>query len=100
MTCPSNGERISRHNRLRDRLFHAAVSASLGPSREDHGLIPEADGARPADLYLPQWGPGARDAALDMCVVSPLQQATVERAGREPGYSLKMRKKTKGGQVL
>ena len=100
MTCPSNGERISRHNRIRDALFHVAVSATLGPSREDRGLIPEAEGTRPADLYLPQWGPGARDVALDVCVVSPLQQATLDRAAREPGYALTMRKQQKEGKYL
>ena len=46
-------------------------------------------------FYIPQWGPGARDIALDICCVSPLQQATLERAAREPGYALSMRKAQK-----
>ena len=45
----------------------------------------------PADLYIPLWAPGGKDAALDVCVVSPLQQATIQRAAREPGYALLMR---------
>ena len=51
--------------------------------------------ARPADVYVPLWAPGARDAALDVCVVSPFQQATLHRAAREPGYALQMRKQQK-----
>ena len=90
ISCPSHGERISRHNHLQDTLYHTAVSASLGPSREDRGLIPGADGARPADLYIPLWAPGGKDAALDVCVVSPLQQATIKSAAKEPGYALLM----------
>ena len=75
-------------------MYHAAVSASLGPTREDKCLIP-GDEARPADLYIPMWGPGARDWALDVCVTSPFQQATLERAAREPGYALALKKQQK-----
>ena len=41
-------------------------------------LIPEAEGKRPADINLSQWGLGGRDAALDTCVVSLLQQAKLD----------------------
>ena len=71
ISCASQGERISRHNHLRDALFQAAVSASLGPSREDRGLLPGVEN-RPADVYIPLWA-GGRDAALDITVVSPFQ---------------------------
>ena len=40
VSCASQGERISRHNHLRDALFAAAQSAHLGPSREDRALLP------------------------------------------------------------
>ena len=30
--CESGGERISRHNALRDALFDTAVAAGLGPT--------------------------------------------------------------------
>ena len=33
--------------------------------------------------------------ALDVCIVSPFQQATLERAARKPGYALAMRKHQK-----
>ena len=41
----------------------------------------------PADVYLPNWSAG-RDAALDITVVNPLQQATVNEAAVTPGHSL------------
>ena len=92
ISCARQGERISRHNHLRDALYNAAVSAQLGPTREDRALLPlAAEGARPADVYIPLWAPGSRDAALDVTVVSPFQLATFEREAREPGYALRMR---------
>ena len=51
-------------------------------------------------MYLLLWAPGARDAALDVCVVSPFQQATLHRAAREPGYALLMRKQQKEAKYL
>ena len=60
-------ERISRQNRLRDTLYHAEVSSSLGPTREGRAFLPGLE-ARPADIYIPLWEDG-RDAALDVTVV-------------------------------
>ena len=54
-------------------------------------LGPGQGEAHPADVYLPMWGTGGKDAALDICVVSPFQQQTIQRAAREPGYALQMR---------
>ena len=79
--CGSQGERISHHNHLRDAVYQAAVSASLGPSREDRALLPGVE-ARPADVYVPLWAEGGRDMALDIAVVNPFQQLTIERAAR------------------
>ena len=39
--CESGGERISRHNALRDALFDTAVAAGLGPTKEG-GKVPLA----------------------------------------------------------
>ena len=60
--CASRGERISRHNHLRDALFSTAVKAQLGPLREQRALLPGAD-ARPADVLLPHFD-GGRDMAV------------------------------------
>ena len=70
ISCGHQGERIARHNHLRDTLYHTAVSASLGPTREDRALIPGTE-ARPADVLIPNWCAG-KDAAMDVTVVNPL----------------------------
>ena len=38
--CRTTGDRIARHNMLRDVLFEAAASADLGPSKEERHLLP------------------------------------------------------------
>ena len=40
ISCGYEGERISRHNHLRDAIYQTAVQACLGPSREERALIP------------------------------------------------------------
>ena len=94
ISCGSQGESISRHNHLRDAIYTAAVSATLGPTKEDRALLPGVE-ARPADVYVPLWAAGGRDLALDITIVNPLQQATLQRAAREPGYALQMRRQQK-----
>ena len=86
IACANQGERIARHNQLRDALYQAAVQAALGPAREKRALIPGRE-ARPADVFIPNWVAG-RDAALDVTVVSPLQQALVNKAADESGSAL------------
>ena len=90
ISCGSQGERIARHNHLRDAIFATAASAHLGPSKEDRALLPGCDG-RPADVMVNNFAEGGLHAALDITVVNPLQSATVRRAGDEPGYALEMR---------
>ena len=86
MCCGSGGERISRHNHLRDHLHDTAVAAGLGPVREVRFLIPGED-SRPADVLLPHWV-GGKDAALDVTVVNPCQTATVVGAATTAGHAL------------
>ena len=86
ISCGSEGERIARHNHLRDALFHTAVSASLAPTREDRALLPGTD-ARPADVMIPHWTHG-KDTALDVTVINSLQALTVAQAAINPGHAL------------
>ena len=88
VSCGSEGERIARHNHLRDALFQAAVTGALAPSKEERALIPGTE-SKPADVLIPHWTHG-RDTALDVTVVNPLQTTLVERAARntEPGHAL------------
>ena len=86
LCCGSGGERISRHNALRDAIFETAVAAGLGPTKEGRFLLPGTD-RRPADVFVPHWT-GGLDAAMDVTVVTPLQQATMPGAATTPGFAL------------
>jgi hypothetical protein len=85
MCCGSGGERISRHNALRDALYATAASAALGPTREGRFLLPGGD-RRPADILIANWTRG-KDLALDVTVTHPLQDAKVAGAAATPGYA-------------
>ena len=84
MNCAWQGERISRHNSLRDSLHHTAVKAALGPTREGQYLLP-GEGGKPADVFIPRHA-GGKDCALDVTVVNPLQAALVAQAAETPGH--------------
>ena len=86
--CGGNGDRISRHNAIRDVVFSAAQSAALAPSKEIPSQVPCSQ-SRPADILLPNWSCG-RPAALDVHVISPLQQQTIAEASRTPGHTLQV----------
>ena len=86
--CRGNGDRITRHNAIRDIVFSAAQSAALAPSKETPNLIPDSS-SRPADVFLPTWCRG-RPAALDVQVISPLQQQTLGEAASTPGHALQV----------
>ena len=63
-----------------------AAAAVLNPVKEGRFLLPGTD-RRPADVFIPNWSAGL-DAALDITVINPLQQATVDGAATTPGFSL------------
>ena len=86
ISCGYQGERIARHDSLRDALFHTAQQGCLGPTREDRALLPGSE-ARPADVLIPHWT-GGRDTALDVTVVNPLQEKLVRQSSITPGHAL------------
>ena len=86
LSCAQYGERIARHNVLRDMIFETAASAALAPVREGRHLLP-GQGAKPADILLPRWSDG-RDAALDVTVTSSLATSHVAGAATAAGSAL------------
>ena len=74
----------------------AAITAGLTSSREDRHLLPGND-ARPADVYIRRWI-RRKDAAFDVTVINPLQQASIDRAAIEPGYALDVARNRKNDQ--
>ena len=81
ISCAINGERIAKHNHVRDAIHAAAAQAALGPKKEPAGLLPGSDD-RPADVLLPFWVNG-KDAALDISIVNPMQQALLHQVARD-----------------
>ena len=69
-------------------VFNAAQSAALAPSKEAPNLVPDSS-VRPADILLPNWNRG-RPAAVDVHVISPLQQQTLAEAASTPGHAFQV----------
>ena len=98
ISCGWEGERIARHDHLRDALYHTAVCAALAPTKEGRFLLPGRDD-RPADVLIPHWT-GGKDTAWDVTVVNPLQGELVAQAARTAGHALSHAwnwKMTRGG---
>jgi hypothetical protein len=62
---------ISRHNALRDVLYNLASTACLAPIREKAGLLGNAPGRRPGDIYIPSWHTSSLE--IDLAITCPLQ---------------------------
>ena len=75
--CVGTGDRISQYNSIRD-VFSVAQSAALAHLKGISGLVPGSL-SHPADVFLPNWSCW-RPAALDIHVISPLQQLTLSEA--------------------
>ena len=88
MVCGRGGERIVRHNAIRDALFETAAAAGLAPLKEGRALLP-GNNRKPADVFIPHWAAGL-DAALDVTVTHPLQDATRAGAATTPGHAMKV----------
>ena len=86
--CGGNGDRIHRHNSIRDAIFSAAQTAALAPRKELPSLVPCSQ-SRPADIFLPNWERG-RAAALDVSVISTLQRLTLSGAASVQGHALRV----------
>ena len=84
--CAKFGDRIARHDMLRDVIFEAAASAALAPVKEERHLLP-GTAARPGDVFIRRWHDG-KDGALDVTVTGPLAKSNVRAAAAEAGSAL------------
>ena len=84
--CGGDGDCTHRHDSIRDTLFSIAQTAALAPRKEVPSLFPDSR-SRPADVYLPYWKRG-QPAAMDVTVISPLQQKTLAAASISQGHAL------------
>ena len=80
--CCCGGDRVVRHNAIRDGCFHELKAGLISVEREKAGLLPvrspdeglpgSAQGRRPADLFITRT---AAPLAVDFAVASGIQQS-------------------------
>jgi hypothetical protein len=73
LCCKKSGDRITRHNRLRNLVFKLADTGLLSPEMEKLGLLGETDRSRrrPGDVSIKSWSLH-RGLAIDVAVICPL----------------------------
>ena len=62
--------RTSRHNAIRDSLFHFGLEAKLSIQKEKHDLCNTR--AKPADIFLPSFRDNSKDLCVDVTVCNSL----------------------------
>jgi hypothetical protein len=86
LLCKTSGDRIARHNALRDTIKELCQHAQLKPEIEKDGLM--TGKKRPADVYIPSWTDGV-PLALDIAVSHPFRASIVDKYNYN-GYSAQM----------
>ena len=83
--CPVKGDRIKRHNIIRDILFDFCSSAAWAPVKEKAFLF-AGSAERPADIFIPNYSCG-KSLVLDNAVTCPLQHKYVVNAAQSTGFA-------------
>ena len=73
LCCKKSGDRITRHNRLRNLVFKFADIGLLSPEMEKLGILGPTDKSRrrPGDVSIKTWSLH-RGLAIDVAVICPL----------------------------
>ena len=76
-----SGDRITRHNRLRNLVFKLADTGLLAPELEKLGILGVTDKTRrrPGDVSIKSWS-FRRDLAIDVAVIHPLAASHLGKA--------------------
>jgi hypothetical protein len=93
ISCATGGDRIHRHDALRDRLHGFISAAGLTATVEERNIVASSS-RRPGDIFIRNWTMG-RPAALDVTVTSPLQASLVSRAAEIDGAAANVRETSK-----
>ena len=83
--CPVSGDRIRRHNILRDILYDFCSLAAWGPTKEVPHIFPSSS-ERPADIFVPNFSLG-KDLVLDVAVTCPLQHKHLLETAQTAGFA-------------
>ena len=88
-SCSTGGDKIRRHNIIRNALVQAATSACLSPKLEEPNLL-DRSAARPGDFTVNCWlrSAGKPKTAFDVTVTSPLQKSLLVKSAAEPEAAL------------
>src|SRR5215831_21165251 len=78
LQCFGSGDRIRRHNQLRNEFHTKASLAMCSPVTEKPGLVIGTK-ERPADVFLPQFSRG-KDYFLDFAVTNPLSDYMIQQS--------------------
>ena len=76
MCCTRSGDRIVRHNSIRNFVDRIASDGMLAPVMEKQGILGPTSGRRPGDVTIPIWERG-KGLAIDVAVTSPLTPSHV-----------------------
>ena len=98
MNCGYGRGRSGRHNMVRDIIADVARSANLAGRVEVPRMI-EGTQERPGDVVIQGFRMG-RDSVLDVTVVNPLQQNSMEEAAHTAGVAKGRKRRQYEGRLL
>jgi len=85
LRCGTEGDRLKRHNNLRNFFFKECQKALVSPVLEPTNILRNC-GLRPADWGIPDFLPG-KFMAYDVAVTDPTQDAFVKSGAITRGYA-------------
>ena len=83
--CPVSGDRVKRHNALRDCFHEFCSNAAWGPVKEKPFLLPFSS-ERPADIFVPNFS-GGKGLVVDFACTCPIQQKYVRPASQTVSFT-------------
>ena len=85
VVCDCSGDRIKRHNAIRDCLFDSCVAAYWARVKEIPFLL-AGSSERPADIFIPNFTHG-KGLVIDTAVTCPLQRTFLHNSLQVIGFS-------------
>lgn len=87
LSCGKGGDRVIRHNAIRDLLFNLCSQACLQPKKEVSNLV-SGTSERPGDVFIPRWNLG-KSAAIDVSITFPMQPKFIIKTAEKGGVAAK-----------
>lgn len=88
LVCSAAGDRVSRHNLLRNKAFYVCQAAGLQPQLEKPGLLDNSslNSRRPADIFIPNLKIG-QQTVLDFGVTSGMRGDILEHSSNNNRFA-------------